>query len=47
VPGVFNYGRPEKGHGWQHTTNAGIVREMAAAIKRHAPAGENVQQWQY
>jgi hypothetical protein len=47
VPGVFNYGRPEKGHGWQHTTNAAIVREMAAAIKRHAPAGENVQQWQY
>ena len=47
VPGVFNYGRPEKGHGWQHATNAAIVREMAATIKRHAPAGENVQQWQY
>jgi hypothetical protein len=47
VPGVFNFGRPEKGHGWQHASNAAIVREMAAAIKRHAPAGENVQQWQY
>jgi hypothetical protein len=47
VPGVFNYGRPEKGHGWQHASNAAIVREMAATIKRHAPAGENVQQWQY
>ncbi len=38
VPGVFHYGRPGKGHGWEHTTPAGLVREMAAAIARHAPA---------
>jgi hypothetical protein len=47
VPGEFRYGRPEKGHGWQHATNAAIVREMAAAIARHAPAGEDPKRWQY
>jgi hypothetical protein len=47
VPGVFRYGRPEKGHGWQHTTTANMIREMAATITRHAPAGENTAAWQY
>jgi hypothetical protein len=47
VPGEFRYGRPEKGHGWQHADNATIVREMAAAMVRHAPAGEDRKQWQY
>jgi hypothetical protein len=47
VPGEFRYGRPEKGHGWQHATNAAIVREMAAAIARHSPAGEDPKRWQY
>ena len=44
---VFHYGRPEKGHGWQHTTEANIVREMADFITAHAPTGENVAQWKY
>lgn len=43
----IRYGRPEKGHGWEHTTRGGIIREMAAAITRHAPAGENRAQWSY
>ena len=47
VPGVFRYGRPEKGHGWQHATNTEILREMAAAITRHAPPGANTRAWKY
>jgi Putative esterase len=47
VTGQFQYGRPERGHGWQHTNNAAIMREMSAAIQRHTPAGENRGQWQY
>ena len=47
VPGVFRYGRPEKGHGWQHVTNAQLIEEMAAAITKHAPAGANTQAWKY
>ena len=41
------YGRPEKRHGWQHTTAANLVREMADFITAHAPAGENSAQWKY
>jgi S-formylglutathione hydrolase FrmB len=44
---VFHYGRPEKGHGWQHTTTANIVREMGDFITAHAPPGENSTQWRY
>ena len=44
---TFRYGRPEKGHGWQHTSRAGLVREMAAFIAHHAPRGENTRAWQY
>lgn len=47
VSADIRYGRPEKGHGWEHTTRAGIIREMGAAIARHAPAGENRAQWSY
>jgi hypothetical protein len=47
VPGDFRYGRPEKGHGWQHATTATILREMGAAIVRHAPATENTRAWNY
>ena len=47
VPGAFRYGRPEMGHGWQHTTQAGLIREMAAAIARHAPPGEDTSAWRY
>jgi hypothetical protein len=44
---VVRYGRPEKGHGWQHTTEANMVREMADFITTHAPPGENSAQWKY
>ena len=47
VPGVFNYGRPEKGHGWQHVPNSELLREMAATITKHAPAGANTNAWKY
>lgn len=47
VPGMFRYGRPEKGHGWQHAPNSELVREMAAAVTRHAPAGERTSEWKY
>jgi hypothetical protein len=44
---VFHYGRPEMGHGWQHTTTANMVREMGDFITAHAPPGENSAQWKY
>ncbi|HZE08711.1 MAG TPA: alpha/beta hydrolase-fold protein, partial [Gemmatimonadaceae bacterium] len=44
---VFHYGRPKKGHGWQHTTEANLVREMADFITARAAAGENTAQWKY
>jgi hypothetical protein len=47
VPGVFNYGRPEKGHGWQHVPNSQLLDEMAAAITKHAPPGTNTAAWKY
>jgi len=37
--GSFAYGRPMKGHGWQGMTNADLIREMAAQVRRNAPAG--------
>jgi S-formylglutathione hydrolase FrmB len=46
LTGVFRFGRPEKGHGWQHTNNANLVREMADAIAKHAPAG-TAGAWRY
>jgi hypothetical protein len=47
VTADFRYGRPLKGHGWQHTSNAGLLREMAAAIAAHAPSGERSYAWRY
>jgi len=46
VPGVFHFGRPEKSHGWQHTTTAGILREMAARVVAAAPQGAPMG-WRY
>lgn len=43
--GSFRYGRPMKGHGWQPTTTADLLREMAAHIARRAPPGEPVHSW--
>ena len=44
---TFHYGRPEKGHGWQHGTRAQLLREMAQQITRNAPRGENTTTWRY
>jgi hypothetical protein len=44
---VFRYGRPEKGHGWQHTSTANIVREMGDFVSGRAPVGESSSQWKY
>jgi hypothetical protein len=45
--GYFKYGRPMKGHGWQPTSNADLVREMAQQVSAHAPAGESPGAWRY
>jgi hypothetical protein len=44
---TFNFGRPEKGHGWQHATRAEIVREMAVQVTRNAPRGADTKSWKY
>ena len=44
---TLNFGRPEKGHGWQHATRAEIVREMAAQVTRNAPRGADIKSWTY
>ncbi len=43
----FEFGRPKKGHNWHHTDWSGVVREMAAHVRRTAPAGENSDAWNY
>jgi hypothetical protein len=45
--GSFEFGRPLKGHGWQPTTNAELVRKMAAAVTQNAPKEEHPDRWQY
>ncbi|HKT10390.1 MAG TPA: alpha/beta hydrolase-fold protein [Terriglobia bacterium] len=45
--GEFKYGRPEKGHGWQSTTQENMVRKMADHISAEAPADANLKQWHY
>ena len=45
--GKFEYGRPEKGHGWQATTQENMVRIMAGHIAANAPADANLKQWHY
>jgi hypothetical protein len=42
----FAYGRPMKGHGWQPTTTANLVKWMAEYVEKNA-AGEDVGQWKY
>jgi hypothetical protein len=39
--GHFEYGRPMAGHNWHATDWAGLVRLMAAHVKKHAPKGES------
>ncbi len=43
----FQYGRPMKGHGWQPTSSANLVRWMADHAMKSAPAGENAAAWHY
>ncbi len=45
--GTFEYGRPEKGHGWQPTNQASMIRMMADHIVASAPPGVNIKQWHY
>jgi Putative esterase len=43
----FQYGRPMKGHGWQPTTTANLLKWMAEHILKNAPAGEKTTDWHY
>ena len=45
--GKFEFGRPEKGHGWQSTNQENMVRMMASHISANAPADANLKQWHY
>jgi Putative esterase len=45
--GEFEFGRPEKGHGWQSTTQENMVRMMASHISANAPADADLKQWHY
>jgi len=45
--GEFQYGRPEKGHGWQSMTQEDLIRAMAAQIARSAPGGTDTSPWRY
>jgi len=43
----FEYGRPEKGHGWFPWSVAELVKMMADHVAGHAPAGTDVRSWHY
>jgi Putative esterase len=43
----FQYGRPMKGHGWQPTSSANMIRTMVDHIAKNAPAGEDTKSWHY
>jgi hypothetical protein len=43
----FQYGRPEKGHGWQPATTATMIRWMADHIVKNAPSGADTGAWHY
>jgi hypothetical protein len=45
--GSFEFGRPEKGHGWQSMTQENLIRTMAVHITKNAPAGEDTSKWKY
>jgi hypothetical protein len=45
--GSFQYGRPLKGHGIRPTTAGEMLREMAGQISHNAPAGQDVNSWNY
>jgi hypothetical protein len=44
----FEYGRPEKGHGWlPWQQGADFIKVMADHIAAHAPAGSDLRSWHY
>jgi hypothetical protein len=45
--GDIQYGRPEKGHGWQPATQEEMVRWMADHITKNAPQGTDTASWKY
>lgn len=45
--GDIQYGRPEKGHGWQPATQEELVRWMADHITKSAPQGADTKSWKY
>jgi len=45
--GSAAYGRPLKGHGWQPTTSADLIRDMADQIARNAPSSDPAAAWEY
>jgi hypothetical protein len=45
--GDIQYGRPEKGHGWQPATQEEMVRWMADHITKYAPQGTDTKSWKY
>ena len=44
---TFSYGRPMMGHSWHEWTWRQFGREVGAAIRASAPAGENTAAWNY
>jgi hypothetical protein len=45
--GSFEFGRPEKGHGWQSMTQENLIRAMAIHITKNAPASADTLKWKY
>jgi hypothetical protein len=43
----FEYGRPEKGHGWYPWSIAQQAKMMGQHVEAHAPAGTDVTSWHY
>jgi len=43
----FEYGRPEKGHGWFPWSIAELVKMMSQHVEAHAPAGTEFKTWHY
>jgi hypothetical protein len=42
----FQYGRPMKGHGWQPTSTANLVKRMAEHVEKNA-GRDDTKQWHY
>ena len=45
--GSFEFGRPEKGHGWQSMTQENLIRTMADHITKNAPTGDDTAAWKH